>query len=1520
MATDTHPSIHTDLIAPLQRYQDSFIASRLPDWLKKLKPAHFALLSEALQASLVTRRQLSAIFARLQNIDEFARKCIADQFELSAAPDKLFLRQWYTYVSPSVHWTTSRLPTLDRDWYDTSLLWAALQNFSDDHVTMEADCLVDVAGHKVAQPSAKAFIQACRRLDIGGKYQKHLQSLLETPGSAGAGEQGFAALLQKQIRSMMLVDAFKAHADGVLSEMQLDWVIGIYRQGRPGRLAGAPVVARKLQALGCELQQIVVFDVVDEGFFRNTSKAVLVYIPADPQGAWSVSNDLETFARSVLGRRLRDEQYRKFFSRYVRRRDSQHFFFELHKRMVDIAGDETPALDQRMVRDLDSLFQGLATRRIRQIKDDAAMIAVPVADIDTAARADHDRRMAAEGWAGLTLASLFVPQLGMILLAVMAWELLDETFQAAADWREGDSAAALEHLLNVGKRVATVAALAAGGIAVRHAWQRAVMVDDMVPAVLEDGTEKLWKPDLAPYVSAPPPATAVLDAQGIYRQGTQCWVEMDGAYYDVYEQADGEWYLRRYANYSPQLEHNGAGAWRLWSERPEQWSDTHRMFSRLGGQCARLPRSLIEHVLAVHGLSALQLRALHVFGRAPEVELVDTVNRFAIAHRVADLQQRLQAGEEVVDTPLLLKVHELCGATVVAGERMAQMVADNRRRLFQMLYDQDDVVDEATRPLRQAFPSLHRLAAQQILDEATAAQRNQLADSGRVPFAMALVARQRVVRIRVARVGEGLWIDAPQTLDFARAVLKIVQGLPGVAADKGWHLIDAQGRWALPPDTGQTDAVSVLYQDGAFWLRDAKGNDQSAPGELFQTLADTFSSQERDAMAIEAPFAANLRRAVAARWTAQRQDIATLFGADRPAPAFVLPTRLDDGRIGYPLAGGRRLFGAHPPAALPTRLAQLCTGASDDQIARWLNAAGAEDGATAIGEFERQLKRLKTSLTHWQRRGALKFEWLERYGFRKTLIARWRHVVLGRYLNLELPNTLWDYELGIAQLPDLPETIVFPHITQLSFRDSELTSISPEFLRAFPNLKGLELTNGELRKISLPAFLRQQLTSLDLSGNRIRLDAEQVAELESCSALVYLNLSDNPLKADFSISRMPELRSLMLCSTRLTTLPDGVLTHPKLSRLELIDSTITTFPAGFWSASIVRTGRFRIGRSGEAERRWYDPEDILNPVPKRYLWQDAVDLPDRSDMATLWQSLEEMPGSHDYFNLLARLSTSAEFASDVGANALAYRVYEMMEAIKEFGDSLVITERELAAAIEQKTAQASARGLTVDSAKLLADTREAFSFRADFFSASEIDGCGDDALSRFIDLEMYIKTWKLSRDLDATAEAELLRIGAQFWRLQKLDEFSELHAYRNGLGHKLVDVQLMYRMDLFDSLQLPIRRPLMRFIGTVTPAELTVDQDGVLNYIRERQTVAVMARWYCQQPYWIKYLERSSPARFTLTRQKVIEKNRLHTQDDVAGMEAFNRWEADWLRDQRMALTEECMQRAAHMWTVHIPE
>ena len=255
---------------------------------------------------------------------------------------------------------------------------------------------------------------------------------------------------------------------------------------------------------------------------------------------------------------------------------------------------------------------------------------------------------------------------------------------------------------------------------------------------------------------------------------------MEGYYYPVYQTESEDWYLEPYENHAPLLEHNGAGAWRLWSERPAEWRGTERMFRRLGVAYASLSDKQIGQVLLAHGLEEDHLRAVHVFANVPEAELTDTVNRFVLANRIVEVKDRLQEGRNVIDPALLEEVLELPGVAGLEGEALAEVVWEQRRVLFQNLYDKSNVSEDASvQALRRDFPSLHRLAAEQLLSEASDGDRELLVQTGRVPLPMAQVARQRAMRIRVARVFEGLFIDTPQTLDMARGVIKLIDNLPG---------------------------------------------------------------------------------------------------------------------------------------------------------------------------------------------------------------------------------------------------------------------------------------------------------------------------------------------------------------------------------------------------------------------------------------------------------------------------------------------------------------------------------------------------------------------------------------------------------------------------------------------------------------------------------------------------------------------------------------------------------------------
>ncbi|MCP8633263.1 NEL-type E3 ubiquitin ligase domain-containing protein [Pseudomonas mosselii] len=1474
-----------DTLAMEQAYQDQLIARRLPPWLSGLNPAQFAVLGEALKTSLRCRQGLSMALTRIQAIDQFARpllqQALGDRHGVVQPVDDLSFRRQYFHFANEPGLIAGRYPLQGSSNYEIPLLEAALCNFTAQEAGANGQprhsAVVDEAGQVLSGVDAKGFASLCRTLDLGAQYQRHLDEVL---GSDVAG-QNVKVLLRQSQQANLLIDACKARVEGVLSDAELALIIGLYHDGKPGTLAGAPVIAKQMKAFGCELQQIVVLDVIDKGWLRDTSKRVLVYIPDDPHGPWSARDDLEDFARRVLGKRLRKVEYQRFFARFVRRRDCQVFFSSVQQRVGNLADWATRDLDEHMHAYSGALFEHLASARIAQIKDDAAMIAPPVARLDRALQAEHDKRLAAEGWTLLGLAGLFIPQVGIALLAVMAWDLLKETFQAVEDWREGDTNAALDHLLTVGKSTALVGATVAGVVVLRRAWS---LVDELLPARLEDGSEKLWSGDLTPFRSDAPPAAAQVDEQGVYQLGNQRWIRMEGHYYPVRLRAsDEQWQLCPHQGHGPLLRHNDAGAWRLWSESPSEWDNRHRMFRRLGGAFERLDDAQVDQAMAIHGMDAGQLRGLHVYGRAAQAELTDTVARMELAERIREVTTQLRAGAQVVDLAVLEKARGLPGAGEMSDQALAGQLWHDRRIVFRQLYDEQNVDTESTQLLRRDFASLHRPAAQTLLREASDSDRQRLLDERRVPVAMALAASTRVRRIRLARVLEALTFDTPQNLDLARVVLALLEKMPGAATAPAWRLYDGAASEPLLSTSGTGRELQLVHRTGVFQLADHDGAAIDQPGELFAVLAQGYDAGQRAAMGIAEPFAESLQAALARQALQQRQSVASVLGLDRAPVSFMAPQRLEDGRLGYPLSGWRRWLGIsnNRPRALTARLRDLYPAYSDTQLQQWLEQLqqSGRDADTTLGELEQQHALLQETLTTWKRKAFATSEWEARRDLGRGLMDCWRFLV-PEQANGALPTggyLLTQTRSRLRQLPSLPAQVSFPHVSSLALRAMRLREVPDAFLRAFPNLRTLEITHCKLQQ--LPSALNEQLEVLDLSGNRITLDAEQERILANCRALIYLNLSHNPLRRSFSVRGMPRLNALLLSRTEATALPDGALQAPRLHTLDLSDNGIEVLPEGLHQSPLWREGRVRLfgnllAANADAVNTWHPVSQTR--VPYQLRWLDLVGGDVRDDMAAVWVQLESEVNSAEFFNLLAELTDSADFHSEFGARYLGARLLRMLQAMQESP-----------------------------------------ALREELFANSAVTRCEDSATFRFSDLEVRLKVWQAEQGtLPGQREQALLHLGGQLWRLQRLDELAWTHAeLMPTAGVESLEVALAYRIDLRDELDLPVElsNMLYRGVANLKPADLA----WARNWIRAAQTENAISEWMVGLRFWRQYLETTFAERLRVPQAD------HDTLDDLLALdapeEAIDRLHARFLRrehDTLVALTREALARNALSWQV----
>lgn len=1407
-----------DSLALEQGYQDGVIVRALPAWMRNLSaagagqqpalsPIQLTALVRALKTGLQCKQRLSLDLRDIQGIEQYCRpllqRALRDDFSVLVDCSTLYLRHHYFTIAPRPDWALGRLPQQQQNDFDIPLVTAALANFTEHEAQgrglSRKDRVVAGDGATVAGMTAAAFAGCCRNLDLGARYQEHLQAALDAPAERTPSGHTVASSLAALLASSMLVDACRARNDGTLTAEELELVVGLCHHGRLGALGTRAVHARQLTAYACTLEQILVLDITDDFIGFKSSARVLVYIPDDPVSPWNVATDLDAFIRSTLGKRLAKQPYQRFFRRFIRRRDRQAFFAQVAGALKDVADWATRDMDQHLSDYPQPLFAHLAQAWVDQVKDDAAFIAVPVKDIDARVEQQRHNRLVNSAWMTAGVMGLFVPQLNAVLLGIAAWGLLEDVFHAVGAWREGDARAALDHVLDVFTQLVELGVTAVVMRTVSRAWQR---VDPMVVARLEDGSEKLWQFDLAPFRSAAPPVQALADAAGVYRQGERCWVNMEGSFFEVLQRPDDLWQIKPVDGYGPLLRHNASGAWRVWCEQPVEWDDTYKMFQRLGGPFTELAPVQIDHVLAIHDMTAEHLRGLHVCSGAPHACLVDTVNRVAVMNRIQALISQLRSTQTVRDSALLNRVRQGAETEALSDAELADRVWGTRHALLLQLYYERYPVTPATYELQRDFESLHRLAAEELLG----------ATDQRLAYHAADLARH----IRCVRAHEALLFDLPQDLNLARVVLAGMSQLPGAAAGPGWQLFDGDAGQPLASTEGGAGLLRLRFQGGAFYL-----NEQHGPGDLFDLVATGYSDEAHAAMGIGQPFAAQLRARLAEHVARGQLVIANVLGIRRPTGFFLPPQRFGQGLTGYPLSGCRSCIGARGarrrPAGLAAQLRDLYPGFGEQQVDDWLTRARASqlDPTMMLVDLEQQLRMLTRQLRSWQRSTARIWAWNARRQFAVTLEHCWRRLGPRSSGEGRVSFELSSYTSNLDELPAIPQQVDFAHVSRINLRNLQLRRVPEDFLHVFARLTVLCVTNCRLRSLPLFRELASQLEVLDVSGNQISLDGRATDLLARSRSLVYLNLSHNPLRLAFSIVEMQSLRTLMLGNTQLTEVPGGLLQAARLRTLDLADNAIRTLPFGFYRSILWLDGRVRLsGNPLQGVRdQWHELND--DPVPTMLRWLDLVTSSERDRLADAWGTLEARAGSQDFFHLLKRLTTSADFRQAFTSRYLALRVQRML--------MYLVKRPEL---------------------------------QAEVFRHALSEYCEDNATLRFSDLEIRVKVWKAQNEHSVVdTEQALLSIGAQCWRLAALDSLAALHAARVGRADESLEFALAYRLALIENLDLPIEHDEMLNPGVALLSDL--DLVVAARQVRNAQSPDALAEYLVSQRFWKAYLQKA---------------------------------------------------------------
>ncbi|WP_434766437.1 dermonecrotic toxin domain-containing protein [Pseudomonas triticicola] len=641
-------------------------APKVPEALKSASAGQHAVMKKLTASNITAQSQVDKSLEHLQDAAAFAEPLLKAElkncFNLDLDVRNTFVRLYIPVTTP---WFA--ISTGARVW-SVSLLDAALHNFEERETYENA---FEAASTYTTAPSASgqfeplpdvkarlsiaAFTQLCRRLDIGAQYKASLENNLgySDPmvatvlrGKLDASEK--AAMKAALQWARMNRDVSENHFR--LVDDMLEGLTGIY-------VDGAPVLCHDVTMLCAPLTGIVVF-APDLYMTRNAAR-VVAYVPNDPEHPFKeYASPAEMLVE--LTRQLRSKEYQEFFSRFVNHEHRGYFFSTLNSRLSEIkwhphepgsalpawreAPVERPDLQSALVPFYDDLWQHLHQAKLNKVFNDARVIAVPTAWVDQRARwAFWDsvvNILSSIAQTAALIVAPFVPVLGEAMMAYMAYQMLDETFEGIVEWAQGRNSEAIGHLMDTVDSMIQLGLFAVGGAIAAAEFRKALpaqvvaFIDRFKPVKLAKGETRYWQPDLERYKHPlRPPADSQPDALGLHAHQDKQLLPLEDAHFSLKpDEEPGQYRIEhptRPDAYQPAVHHNGEGAWHTELEQPLE-RDGETVLRRIGPSVEGFSPAERDTILHVSGTSEDVLRKMHVNREKLPPLLADSIQRFKI--------------------------------------------------------------------------------------------------------------------------------------------------------------------------------------------------------------------------------------------------------------------------------------------------------------------------------------------------------------------------------------------------------------------------------------------------------------------------------------------------------------------------------------------------------------------------------------------------------------------------------------------------------------------------------------------------------------------------------------------------------------------------------------------------------------------------------------------------------------------------------------------------------------------------
>ncbi|EJN26060.1 hypothetical protein PMI35_03902 [Pseudomonas sp. GM78] len=1509
------------------------LKASIAPWLATADLTVVQALKAAFEQSFETQGKVTEALKKLKPLDEFCKEQLTEFLKGKWTVDFDVERDMLD-ITKTLYTSTGALPVLgypdQKTTTSRSLLQAAMENFTSGEAgsggfPAESVIRINEQAQSDAEITPVKFAALCRELDLGARYQRHIDQALALPAKPAKDAPVDDRASVADIRRLKVLDMRVALH---MASLKKDITPAVYTmllsvidqdlpaaQTRGASFDGGPVQWQGLMIHDTCICGALVFTKVS--IDTEPKARCVVYMPNEPRRPLYEYASLDDF-KVYLTLHLQSKSYRKSFAgQYLHGHDKTGFFtgFDKGKTLGTLAA--APA-DTCLGDFFFSTF-------VSTTQKDAQMLAVPTEDVDEQQREKNLQALIDGGLVLLNAAAFFVPVIGQLMLAAAVVDIVSEVYEGVVDWTHGERAEALTHLLSVVENVAQLAAFAVGGKIIakaigKGAKEQEAFFDEFEAVTHADGTAKLWKPNLDAYKQTTAlPIDAQPDAQGLYRHAGQTSIVIEGAPYRVTQSAEGSpWTLNhsvRTDAFAPAVERNVEGGWRHVYEHAHEWRDGAYALERTNPRLGDLGDDL-EAIADITDMTPDKLHRLHESNLKLPQRLNDCVERFRIDRRITTMVAAMEGGESAnkdfiqeqlhtlprlpgwpterfievrdgedlvvsrfpetaphdddvnsvhvlqseLDSGKLLdtvinglyptEVEGIIGKTTIESKsqllakKIATSLKSGRQPLFEWLYKTwDGTATGDLALLREHTADLPTRVCEELLDNASASDRSFLRDRKILGMDLAVQVSEAQAQIRQDRALTGLHLPRLANADTDKLSLGLMERVQGWDGSCRLEVRQGSATGTLLDSVGEMDAQSlgiIVKTPTGYQVTQTAGNVSST------LTSDTLLGSILDALP-----------------TTQRTRM-SLTGED-PLDVPTLRARLSRAAAGDPVRTGRVLRGersdtpkhlfacvqADSPAAnsyargLIRKVKKLYPLFTDAQASAFLDSAGSTQmqRVNRIKELEQQLKKLRGVLHTWRDDKVAIAEAVEKLPGNENDIRVSRRQVANtiekcwrRIARSTRTSTMLRLERNpVGPLPTLTEQDV-AHVRSLSITEMKAGDELAYFLAPFKGLVTLNLDHNNLKRLPEALSYMPDLEQLSLQGNQIQLTEYTLRKLADMHKLRSLGLSDNNLGATVDVSKMINLKELLLRDTHATELPVGLQHVLDLDFVDLRGNNIVELPEWLFNLrqrnalSINLSGnpvsarsRARLGtfhsNTGIGMGLWQNETVVVHDQRARDLWMPKPAEATYARRNGVWLALKENPESKAFFELLAQLGSSAD--SRFVHENMTWRVWSVMEATR--------------------SDEALCRLLL----KMAATAR-----------------CADDAASLFSNIEVAVEIEKEVR-LSANAHdkaARLLRLGRRLFRQDYLAKIAKERVEANPALDD-VEVELAYCTGLADRLELIGQPRHMRF--ELVSGVNANDLDAAYNKVITAELSPELLTSLIERSFWSDFLRAHHGEKFS---------------------------------------------------------